>query len=125
MRAIIADFKTLGAKRYLLETDGGKIKMTVSGVNPKRGAEYLVNRYGKNGAFSHFDIDLTIPADCTGKLTHTYIDDECSGEIADYTGRVGYYHEKSYIHLSPCEYSMTIGTDFLDFLKGVREENEI
>ena len=125
MRAIIADFKTLGAKRYLLETDGGKIKMTVSGVNPQRGAEYLVNRYGKNGAFSNFDIGLTIPADCTGKLTHTYIDDECSGEITDYTGRVGYYNERSYIHLSPCEYSMTIGADFLDFLKGVREENEI
>ena len=125
MRAHTADFKTLGAKRYLLETDGGKIKMTVAGVNPKRGADYLVKRYGARGAFSAFDINLTIPAEYTGKLTHTYIDDECEGEIVDHAGRVGYYHDLSFIHLSPCEYSMTIGADFIDFLKGVREESEI
>lgn len=117
-------FKTLGAKRYMIETDAGKLKMTVSGVNPKRGAAYMQSHYGKK-AFKAFDMDLVIPAGETGKLTHSYIDEEIEGDLIDHAGRLGHYHELSYIHLSPCEYSLTISDDFIDFLKGVQTEFEI
>ena len=125
MRAPIADFKTLGAKRYLVETEKGKVKMTVAGVNPAKGAAYLVKKYGKKSAFDAFDIDLTIPAAATGKLTHTYIDEEIEGDIYDYDGRLGHFHDLSFIHLSPCEYNMSMSGDFLEFLKGVRTDYEV
>lgn len=116
-------FKTLGAKRYLREIDG-KLKMTMAGVNPKAGAKYMTEKY-KNRAFECFADDLYIPAEHTGKLTHTYIDKEIQGEIVDYTGRTGRYYEKSFIHLSPADYTLSMAAEFVDFLKGVQDYFEI
>ena len=116
-------FKTLGAKRYLREIDE-KLKLTMAGVNPKAGAEYMTHKFGKS-AFDNFKEDLYIPAEHTGKLTHTYIDREIQGEIVDYTGRKGRYWEKSFIHLSPADYTLSMTADFVDFLKGVRDYFEI
>ena len=120
---VFEKFKTLGAKRYLRKIDG-KLEMTVAGVNPKRGAAYLEKTFGKN-AFEHFEIGLYFPAGETGKLTHTYIDKEIHGEIADYTGRLGHYEEKSFVHLSPADYSMTMLAEFADFLQGMEDYFEI
>ncbi len=80
--------------------------------------------YGEK-AFEAFDIDLTIPSENTGKLTHTYIDTEIEGDMTDYAGRLGHYHDLSFIHLSPCEYSLSMTQDFIDFLKEIREDEEI
>ena len=109
-------FKTLGAKRYLRQTDDGDLEMTVTGVNPKKGAAYMSAKYGDK-AFKYFDDELVIPAEHTGKLIHSYIDEEIEGDIVDYTGKLGHYHELSYIHLSPAEYSLSIADDFINFLR--------
>ena len=118
------DFKTLGAKRYMRLTQDGELLVTVAGVNPKNAAKYMLSKYGAKGAFEAFSNELVIPAEHTGKLIHSYIDDEIEGDIVDYTGRLGHYHELSFIHLSPCEYSLSMSQDFMNFLKGVKEKIE-
>ena len=67
------------------------------------------------------DKGLEIPAEHTGKLTHTYIDVEREGYVTDYTGRTAYYKELSSIHLEPAEYSMNKSKEFVRFLKGYRD----
>ena len=64
----------------------------------------------------------------TGKLTHTYVDDEVSGFLTDYKGNRRKYYEKSFIHLEPCEFTLNIADDFtrfLDFIQGLYFENEV
>lgn len=118
-------FKTLGAKRYMRETESGDILLTVAGVNPKNAAKYIVEKYGRNGAFTAFNNELSIPAEHTGKMTHTYIDQEIEGDIMDYTGRMGHFHELSFIHLEKAPYNLSISEDFFNFLKGVKQKLEI
>lgn len=84
----------------------------------------MTQKFGKS-AFDKFADDLYIPAEHTGKLTHTYIDREIQGEIVDYTGRKGRYWEKSFIHLSPADYTLSITAEFVEFLKGVQNYFEI
>lgn len=119
-----AKFKTLGAKRYMRQYDDGHIEITVAGVNPKKGAVYMTARYGGD-VFDAFTDGLVIPAEHTGKLTHTYIDEEIKGWCEDYQGRAGVFHELSYVHLSPCEYHAGIDDDFVKFLLGVHEHGVI
>ena len=112
-------FKTLGAKRYLVEKDG-HIEITVSGVHKKMAAKYLLDTYGMDGAFDAFDDNLTIPADDTGKNTHTYVDDVTQGIFTDYLGNEGEFIEQSCVHLEKAEYSLSMSVAYLNYLKGVR-----
>lgn len=127
---VYTDFKTLGAKRYLtrvsswdaddkeLEYTKG-LALTCAGVNPYLGARYLYDKY--NGReFRAFALDFIFPPEGTGKLTHTYCNREIEGDVRDYQGRLGHYHEKSFIHLSKASYRVTFAEDFLEFLKGVQ-----
>lgn len=130
-------FKTLGAKRYMVEKDG-KLSLTVSGLNKGKTVPYLLKTYGSyDEVFNHFDEDLYIPAEIsekdpvtgepifnnpTGKNTHTYIDDPQDGYIKDYTGTWGEFHEKSSCHIAPTEYSLSFAKAFIDYLKGIRDK---
>lgn len=105
-------FKTLGAKRYLTYSDG-KYRLTVAGVGKNDATEYLSHF---DDPFSIFDFGLNIPAENTGKLTHTYIDFPMSGEVVDYQGNKGEYHERSGIHLEPAEYSFDASVEFMKWL---------
>lgn len=115
-------FKTLGAKRYMTEKDG-QISITVSGLNKKATVPYLIKEYGDD-VFEKFDDDLYIPPEYTGKLTHTYIDDEQSGFVTDYDGVTAEYTELSAVHLEPAEYEMSLSSRYLDYLMGIREFNK-
>ena len=112
-------FKTLGAKRYLVEKDG-EISLTVSGVNKKIAVPYLIDTYGRDGVFDAFDDELYIPPENTGKNTHTYIDEPVSGEITDYTGITEKYYESSGVHLEAADYSLSMHVAYLNYIKGVR-----
>lgn len=114
-------FKTVGAKRYLLQKQNGKIQLTVSGLNKKLAVPYMLEKYGESGIFEAFDDELYIPEEHTGKLTHTYIDYEQSGELTDYLGNVGFYHELSSVHLAPQDYSMGL-KEYIKFLEGVKND---
>lgn len=112
-------FKTLGAKRYLTMDLEGNLKLTVAGVSKQNALKYMLQRYGRAGAFTHFKTSLEIAEHATGKLTHTYIDKEINGDIVDVYGNPGHYHEKSYIHLSAASYVLSRSQDYIDYLKGV------
>lgn len=119
-------FKTLGAKRYMTEEDDGTISLTVSGVNKTKAVPYLISQAKKDGrnVFDLFNDDLFIPAIATGKNIHTYIDYEQEGEVTDYLGKKGRFHELSSIHMEGADYSLSLSDAYLDYLKGVREYNE-
>lgn len=115
---IYTRFKTLGAKRYMVEKNG-EINITVSGLNKKIAVPYLNEKYGDK-VFENFTNELYVPPGKTGKNTFTYIDDEIEGYITDYLGNESYYYEKSGAHLEPADYTLSLSKQFIDYLKGVR-----
>lgn len=113
-------FKTLGAKRYMVEEQNGDISITVSGVNKNVAVPYLIETYGKDKMFQAFDDSLYIPPDYTGKNTHTYIDDVVKGTLIDYNGIECEFEELSGVHLEKAEYSLSMSSAYLDYIRGVR-----
>lgn len=131
-------FKTLGAKRYLVEydkdieykNDKGEIvlkcpySLTVSGLNKKVVIPYLVQELSaktKRDIFTLFDDELYIPKGQTGKKIHTYIDYPQEGEIEDYTGLKGSYRELSSVHMEEADYSLSMTREYLDFIIGLKD----
>lgn len=117
-------FKTLGAKRYLYEKQDGKYVLTVAGVNKKKACEYLVKKYGD--PFKGFTHDLIVPEEYSGRLTLTYIDKPCDGVAKDYLGNTCEFHEKSFIHMEPSEYNLTMSSEyrgFINLIHGIKEDS--
>ena len=129
-------FKTLGAKRYMVDS-GGKINITVSGVNKKNAVPYLIDKYG-DSVFDAFEDSLHIPdhndldhniftksgeliTNPCGKNMHTYIDRELSGTVEDYLGNKARYHELSSTHLEATDYTMSLSAAYVDYIMGIRE----
>ena len=111
-------YKTLGAKRYLTELADGTVNITVSGLNKNVTVPYLLAN-AEDDIFEIFSDNLYIPAGYTGKLTHTYLDEEQVGQLTDYLGKTATYHELSSVHLSPSDYSMSISREYADYLAGI------
>lgn len=125
-------FKTLGAKRYIYFDDNKDIHVTIAGVAKKGVADYFNDKYKNvsretyiHNVLADFENSLVIPSNYTGKLTHTYIDDTMEGVVKDYKGNLYEYHEKSGVHLSKTEYNMSLSQAFIDYLKGVKIDNEL
>ena len=114
-------FKTLGAKRYMVQHDDGSYNMTVSGLNKKVAMPYMIKTYGADGVFDAFNNDLYIPKGETGKNVHTYIDEEQSGVLEDYQGYKAPYYEKSSVHLAPADYSLSLAEAFINYLLSIEE----
>lgn len=112
------NFKTLGAKRYLVQ-QGGKLELTVAGLSKQNGVQYMINQCRGDLAkvFELFNDELYIPADRTGKMTHTYIDDYQEFMIQDYQGTECKIEVESGVHLSPCEFTLSISRQYQEFLK--------
>ena len=110
-------FKTLGAKRYLVEEDG-ELHLTVAGLSKRNGIEYMKEKAGSNSkVFDMFTDNLVIPADKTGKSTHTYIDSEKEYSITDYLGKTITVNAKTSVHLEEVEYSLSISDLYMRFFK--------
>ena len=110
-------FKTLGAKRYLVEEDG-ELYLTVAGLSKRNGIEYMKEMAGSNSkVFELFTDELMIPADRTGKSTHTYIDSEKEYSVTDYLGKTLTVNAKSGVHLEEVEYSLNISDLYIRFFK--------
>lgn len=116
-------FKTLGAKRYLVQKDND-IEFTVAGVNKKAIKEYMLETYGLDGVFDAFTRSLDIPAGRTGKLTHTYIDREWQGEVVDYLGQKFPYYEKSSVHLESAPFKISMLDAFWDYMCGIKQKEK-
>lgn len=140
-------FKSLGAKRYIViertsiktkpkckyvgklrlhrnhevkQYYPSRISLTVSGVNKKFAVPYLLKKYGIKQFFNKFEFGLEIPKGYTGKMTHTYIDNETAGEVTDYLGNKARYYERSSLHLENCEYVLSDTIPYVDYLRGIR-----
>lgn len=110
-------FKTLGAKRYLTEANG-KLHLTVAGLSKRNGIEHMkAQALGDiDGVFDLFDDELYIPAEKTGKMTHTYIDQESATIVTDYLGGKTTVNSLSGIHLENCEFTLSISDRYLSFM---------
>jgi hypothetical protein len=109
-------FKTLGAKRYLTQS-GDKLALTVAGLSKQNGLNYMVEKAGDfSGVFEMFNDSLYIPAERTGKMTHTYIDDDYTFMCTDYQGKETEIYSKSAIHLEPCDFTLSIAEQYKQFL---------
>lgn len=109
-------FKTIGAKRYLVEKSG-KYYLTVAGVNKEKARDYIVKNW--ENPFDALNDHLVIPSDYSGRLTLTYIDEPCSGIVEDYLGNIGKFSELSYIHMEPSEYELTLSDEYKAFLNTI------
>ena len=109
-------FKTLGAKRYLVEEDN-KLYLTVAGLSKMNGINYMIKQCNNDftKVFEMFTDELTIPEENTGKNTHTYIDDEITETIKDYNGIEEVITSLSGIHLEEAKYSLSISDYFVKF----------
>lgn len=122
-------FKTLGAKRYMVEQDG-KISITIAGVNKSSGIKYLEHICKDNtDIFNSFTDGLEFPPiydrngieeNGSGKLCHTYIDSYMEGEIIDYLGNKHIYNEQSGVHMENTEYTLGLDNEFKKLLLGIR-----
>ena len=109
-------FKTLGAKRYLVE-ENNELHLTLAGLSKKNGIKYMLDSCDSNLAvFDMFKNQLSIPANKTGKMTHSYIDVEKEYIIKDYLGVQTYVRSLSSIHLENCEFTLSISEQYNNFL---------
>lgn len=114
---IYTRFKTLGAKRYLVEHDG-KLQLTVAGLSKQNGIAYMIEQQNGDFAkvFEMFNDELYIDGAHTGKMTHTYIDDEQEGLITDYQGNTEHVISKSCVFLEDCEFTLSLSEQYAKFL---------
>lgn len=111
-------FKTLGAKRYLVKK-GDKYQLTVAGLSKQNGLEYIKEISGDDvkSIFAHFNDGLFIPADRTGKMTHTNVEGEKKFICTDYKGKQYNVTTLSGMHLEPASFDMAMAEDYKWFLK--------
>ena len=115
-------FKTLGAKRYMVEEGAGTITFTVSGCNKKCAIPYMLEKYGRERIFDEFKDSLYIDGKHTGKLTHSYIDEERFGSLVDYTGLKAYYNQLSGVNLSPADFTLSQTANYILYLAGLKTD---
>nr|DAK35496.1 MAG TPA: DNA polymerase B [Caudoviricetes sp.] len=109
------NFKTLGAKRYAV-MKGAQFKITVAGLS--KGAASYIEEIGGMNAF----VDgLTIPAEKSGRLTHTYSEETAKNLITDYMGNTCRMEQHGFIHLEPSPYVLTVSDDYTRFVQRVAE----
>ena len=129
-------FKTLGAKRYMVEyekphkmklSEGKELEtpysLTISGVNKFQAIPEILKKCKKGKTpFDFFYIGYKFDVNECGKLTHTYIDDGIEGEVIDYLGNRAYYCEKSFIHMEETTYKITTKEEYLETI--MLDQNE-
>ena len=109
------NFKTLGAKRYAVEKNG-EFEITVAGLS-KGAASYIE----EIGAMEAFVDGLTVPAEKSGRLTHTYSEETAHNLITDYLGNTCEMKQVGFIHLEPSPYVLTVSDEYTRFVQTVAE----
>ena len=112
-------FKTLGAKRYIVETSKGKLEITIAGLPKDKGRDYLlkVSNNDMNKVFQNFTDKMKVPADDSGKMTAYYDDEEKTAVIKDYQGHYTEVTSRSSVHLSKASFEMTLAEKFIKLLE--------
>ncbi len=110
-------FKTLGAKRYMIEKQDGSHEITVAGLSKK--AVSYIEEIAENQDIDVFEVFqdlLYIPKEHTYKNTHTYIDREYLVTIIDYLGNEKEVLCKSGVHLEATDFNLSMTKMYLDYL---------
>lgn len=120
-------FKTLGAKRYLVEKWNKKkqdyeVEVTCAGVNKKKGSKYIASQ---DEPFVFFDDYMTIGPANSGKTTAAYIDTEEEFDCTDYNGVTDHCIVKSGIHIEPTSFELKIDPSFKRFLCSIENKKYI
>ena len=112
-------FKTLGAKRYIVETSKGKLEITIAGLPKDKGRDYLlkISNNDLNKVFQNFTNKMKVPADDSGKMTAYYDDEEKTAVIKDYQGHYTTVTSRSSVHLSKASFEMTLAEKFIKLLE--------
>lgn len=110
-----SNFKTLGAKRYIVEKDG-HLKTTVSGLSKSAGSFIE-----ESGGMEMFTDGMSIPPEHSGRLTHTYVEDTVHHNITDYMGNTCEMRQEGFIHLEPSPYVLSVSDDYMSFVQKAAE----
>ena len=118
---IYDNFKTLGAKRYLV-SEKGKLHLTVAGLSKQNGVDYMLKICNNDieKVFEIFNDDLYIPETETGKNKQTYIEEELKAKITEYKSNTAEITSLSSVHLSPCEFTLSISRQYSKFLQDLK-----
>ena len=113
-------FKTLGAKRYLVE-ENNQLELTVAGLSKQNGIAYMLEKSGHDNTkvFEMFNDSLYIPSERTGKMTHTYIDEPMEFMIQDYQGNEAHVITLSGVHLENCDFTLSITKQYGTFINNL------
>lgn len=116
-------FKTLGAKRYMIENEKG-INITVSGLNKKKAVPFLLEESKKKhvDVFELFNDELFVSGEYTGKLLHSYIDNRKEFDVIDYMGNKQHVICMSSVHLEPSSYSLSLAEQYKRYIEGVKTQ---
>lgn len=107
-------FKTLGAKRYLVEKDG-EFKCTVAGVNKKLTSQYIGEQ---EDPWEFFCDEMTVDEEHSGRLISTYLDEPYNIRVVDYQGKCYNGREESGVHMEPSPYHLKMSAEYLALLLG-------
>lgn len=115
-------FRCLGSKRYMVQYEDGTYSFTVAGCNKKYAIPYMLDLAKKMNVdvMDLFDDKLYIPKEFTNKNVHTYIDFKQQGVMCDYLGKECEYKELSSVHLEPCDFTLSLSSQFADYLMGLK-----
>lgn len=112
-------FKTLGAKRYIVETSKGELAITIAGLPKDKGRDYLlkVSNNDMDKVFQNFTDKMKVPENDSGKMTAYYDDEEKTAVIKDYQGHYTKVTSRSSVHLSKASFEMTLAEKFIKLLE--------
>lgn len=112
-------FKTLGAKRYIVETSKGKLEITIAGLPKDKGRDYLlkISNNDMNKVFQNFTDKMKVPENDSGKMAAYYDDEEKTAIIKDYQGHYTKVTSRSSVHLSKASFEMTLASKFIKLLE--------
>lgn len=123
------NFKTLGAKRYLVKyakddphyKKGTIFSLTISGLNKKKAMPYLESlaKEQKTSVFDLFTDEMFVDGEHSGKLLHTYIDDRKECDVIDYLGNKSHIIALSGVHLEPSSYSLSLAEQYKKYISNV------
>lgn len=109
------NFKTLGAKRYMVMKDG-HLKITVAGLTKNAGS-YIE----EIGGMEAFVDGLTVPTDRSGRLTHTYSEETAHNLVTDYLGNTCEMKQVGFIHLEQSPYVLSVSDEYTSFVQKAAE----
>ena len=117
-------FKTLGAKRYMVESKKKGVNITVAGLNKKEAVpfiEHLAKTKNMN-VFDVFSDELFVDGEHSGKLLHTYLDDVQEFCVTDYLGNKLDVISLSGVHLEPSSYSLSLPELYKKYINHIRQK---